>query len=130
MEVIRATDRIMRLWRIWSGLWRLSWLWLSRLCHDRGFRSSLLRPWPWVLERKGLLRLDARLLGMESSPQILAPRLLRDSSQTVLKRETVLSVERRGRVHSVGCGTRRLAEAVNRGCQSNGKSLIRVPCLP
>src|SRR5215469_18078884 len=87
-----------RLWGVWSGLCRLPWLCLSRLCHDRGFGSSLLRPWPWVLERRGLLRLDARLLGMESSPQILAPRLLRDSSQTVLRRETVISVERRGRV--------------------------------
>src|SRR5215469_18565794 len=76
-----------RLWGVWSGLCRLPWLCLSRLCHDRGFGSSLLRPWPWILERRGLLRLDARLLGMESSPQILAPRLLRDSSQTVLRRE-------------------------------------------
>src|SRR5215469_858620 len=76
-----------RLWGVWSGLWRLPWLCLSWFCHDRGFRSSLLRPWPWVLEPRGLLSLDARLLGMESSPQILAPRLLRDSSQTVLRRQ-------------------------------------------
>ena len=96
---------------------------LSRLGHSRGWRSALLRPWPRLLRRRDLLRMEARPLGNAARSASLDPwpvRRTRILNRAIKERRLSSRRGRSGDRSSLNNLNERLREAT--ACQAKTHS--------